>query len=81
MGLPIHITFHINQIYFLCKLSQGQLVKVASCLVQRKKTHFHNIVSGVQLILSNNGYIWMEPTSGEDVETGGFVQNLEVGFK
>ncbi|CAL1292101.1 unnamed protein product [Larinioides sclopetarius] len=59
------------------KLSQGQLVKVPPSLVQRTKTHFHNIVSGVQLILSNNGYIWIAPTSGEDVETGGFVQNLE----
>ncbi|KAG8181427.1 hypothetical protein JTE90_018894 [Oedothorax gibbosus] len=60
------------------KLSQGQLVKVDSSLIQRKKTHFHSgIVSGIQLILSNNGYIWIAPTSGEDVETGGFVQNLE----
>ncbi|GFY37928.1 exosome complex component RRP4 [Trichonephila inaurata madagascariensis] len=59
------------------KLSQGQLVKVPSYLIQRTKTHFHNIISGIQLILSNNGYIWMFPTTGEDVETGGFVQNLE----
>ncbi|GFS32888.1 exosome complex component RRP4 [Nephila pilipes] len=59
------------------KLSQGQLVKVPSYLIQRTKTHFHNIVSGVQLILSNNGYIWISPISGEGVETGGFVQNLE----
>jgi len=59
------------------KLSQGQLVKVPSSLVQRKKTHFHNIVSGIQLILSNNGYIWISPSSVEDVETGGFAQNLE----
>lgn len=59
------------------KLSQGHLVKVPSSLVQRKKTHFHNIVSGIQIILSNNGYIWISPSSVEDVETGGFVQNLE----
>ncbi|XP_035218865.1 exosome complex component RRP4-like isoform X3 [Stegodyphus dumicola] len=59
------------------KLSQGQLVKVPSSLVLRKKTHFHDIVSGIQIILSNNGYIWIAPISGEDIETGGFAQNLE----
>ncbi|KFM70497.1 Exosome complex component RRP4, partial [Stegodyphus mimosarum] len=59
------------------KLSQGQLVKVPSSLVLRKKTHFHDIVSGIQVILSNNGYIWIAPISGEDIETGGFAQNLE----
>lgn len=63
------------------KLSQGQLVKVPSSLVQRKKTHFHNIVSGIQIILSNNGYIWISPSSGEDGETGGYVQNLECVSK
>ncbi|XP_042900117.1 exosome complex component RRP4 [Parasteatoda tepidariorum] len=59
------------------KVSQGQLVKVPASLIQRKKTHFHNIVSGIQIILSNNGYIWISPASAEDVETGGFAENLE----
>ncbi|GIX84780.1 exosome complex component RRP4 [Caerostris extrusa] len=59
------------------KLSQGVLVKVPSSLIQRGKIHFHNIVSGVQIILSNNGYIWISPTTGGDVETGGFTENFE----
>ncbi|GIX78827.1 exosome complex component RRP4 [Caerostris extrusa] len=59
------------------KLSQGVFVKVPSSLIQRHKIHFHNIVGGVQIILGNNGYIWISPTTGKDVETGGFAENLE----
>lgn len=53
-------------------------MKVPPTLIRRKKTHFHNIISGIQIILSNNGYIWIAPQSLEDVETGGYAENLQV---
>ncbi|GIX84782.1 exosome complex component RRP4 [Caerostris extrusa] len=68
---------HHFEVEDLISLSQGVLVKVPSSLIQRGKIHFHNIVSGVQIILSNNGYIWISPTTGGDVETGGFTENFE----
>lgn len=32
----------------------------------------------MQVILSNNGYIWISPQSTEEVETGGYIENLQV---
>ncbi|XP_069697991.1 exosome complex component RRP4 isoform X1 [Periplaneta americana] len=61
------------------KLSQGVLVKVFPSLVKRRKTHFHNLPCGANVILGNNGFIWICPTingGGED-GLGGFTQNLE----
>lgn len=61
------------------KLSQGILVKVLPSLVKRRKTHFHNLPCGASIVLGNNGYIWICPTtsSGGDDNMGGFTQNLE----
>ncbi|RZF41731.1 hypothetical protein LSTR_LSTR014079 [Laodelphax striatellus] len=60
------------------KLSQGILVKVCPALVKRCKTHFQKLPFGVSLILSNNGYIWIYPTSDlNEEEGGGFLQNLD----
>lgn len=59
------------------KLSQGILVKVFPSLIKRRKTHFHNLPCGVSIILGNNGFIWISPTSTSESENdGGFTQNL-----
>ena len=54
------------------KLSQGFLLKVNPSLIRRQKNHFHN-----NMIVGNNGYVWICPTLQEDT-AGGFVQDLEV---
>lgn len=60
------------------KLSQGVLVKVFPSLVKRCKTHFHNLACGATVILGNNGFIWIAPTSSaEGEDDGGFNQNLQ----
>lgn len=52
------------------KLSQGSLLKVSPSLVKRRKTHFLRLPCGVNVILGNNGYIWISPGS-EDESSGG----------
>jgi len=60
------------------KLSQGVLVTVAPSLVLRRKNHFHDLPCGATVVLGNNGYIWICPTTTtEDTGTGGYVQDLE----
>jgi len=55
------------------------MVEVSPSLVQRRKTHFHNLACGASVILGNNGYIWIYPTvsAEQDVATGGYEQSLE----
>lgn len=62
------------------KLGQGTLVTVSPSLVKRRKTHFHNLPCGAQIILGNNGYIWISPILSEQTEDatgGGYEQDLE----
>ncbi|XP_015788452.1 exosome complex component RRP4 [Tetranychus urticae] len=59
------------------KLGQGVLLRVSPSLVERRKTHFHNLPCGVHLILGNNGYIWISLPVSEGVESGGFAINLD----
>ncbi|XP_076441452.1 exosome complex component RRP4-like [Babylonia areolata] len=58
------------------KLGQGVLLQVPASLVKRRKTHFHTLPCGVKIILGNNGYIWLTPTSTEESNTGGYTVNL-----
>lgn len=62
------------------KLSQGTLVTVSPSLIKRRKTHFHQLPCGASVILGNNGYVWIYPTtsSDEEGEGGGFSQNMGV---
>jgi len=61
------------------KLSQGTLVTVSPSLIKRRKTHFHQLPCGASVILGNNGYVWIYPTTGSDEsEGGGFAQNVGV---
>uniref|UniRef100_U3IYI7 Exosome complex component RRP4 n=2 Tax=Anas TaxID=8835 RepID=U3IYI7_ANAPP len=60
------------------KLGQGVLVQVSPSLVKRQKTHFHDLPCGASVILGNNGFIWIYPTTEQkDEEAGGFTTNLE----
>ncbi len=64
---------------FVYQLSQGTLYNVSPSLIQRRKTHFHNLPCGATVILGNNGYVWICPTEGEMTEqSGGYELNLEV---
>ena len=60
------------------KLSQGCLLKVSPSLIKRRKTHFLRLPCGANVILGNNGYIWISPTSTSDESSGGFAQNLTM---
>ncbi|NWH97080.1 EXOS2 protein, partial [Tichodroma muraria] len=60
------------------KLGQGVLVQVSPSLVKRQKTHFHDLPCGASVILGNNGFIWIYPTSEQkDDEAGGYTASLE----
>lgn len=59
------------------KLGQGVLLRVSPSLVERRKTHFHNLPCGAHVILGNNGYIWISQPISEGVESGGFAVNLD----
>ena len=60
------------------KLSQGCLLKVSPSLIKRRKTHFLRLPCGANVILGNNGYIWISTTSTSDESSGGFAQNLTM---
>lgn len=44
------------------KLTQGQFVEVPPLIVKRCKQHFHSLDFGVDIILGNNGYVWIQKT-------------------
>lgn len=60
------------------KLSQGTMIRVSPSLVKRRKTHFHRLPCGANVILGNNGYIWISPSTISEDDAGGFAQNLSV---
>lgn len=61
------------------KLSQGIMLKVPPMLIQRKKTHFHNLENGASLILGNNGYVWIGAhVQNVDRSEGGFTEDLSL---
>eukprot|EP01116_Phalansterium_solitarium_P008759 TRINITY_DN22727_c0_g1_i1.p1 TRINITY_DN22727_c0_g1~~TRINITY_DN22727_c0_g1_i1.p1 ORF type:complete len:301 (+),score=82.48 TRINITY_DN22727_c0_g1_i1:90-992(+) len=49
------------------KLTNGQLVKVHSALIKRVKNHFHQFAFGVDVIVGNNGLIWVGPRVKEEI--------------
>lgn len=63
--------------YIFEQLGQGVLLKVQSSLIKRSKNHFHNLAVGISIILGNNGYIWIEPTSNENKDLVGFEDELD----
>eukprot|EP00744_Colponema_vietnamica_P005096 GILI01007499.1.p1 GENE.GILI01007499.1~~GILI01007499.1.p1 ORF type:complete len:320 (-),score=69.57 GILI01007499.1:234-1151(-) len=53
------------------KLMNGLFVRVLPALVKRVKHHFHSFPCGVDVILGNNGYIWVSETrQTKDQEEG-----------
>ncbi|KAL6420454.1 hypothetical protein ACFW04_014446 [Cataglyphis niger] len=59
------------------KLSQGIMLKVPPMLIQRKKTHYHNLENGATLILGYNGYVWIGANiQNVDKSEGGFTEDL-----
>lgn len=59
------------------KLGQGILVKVSPSLIERRKTHFFNLVCGAHVIIANNGNIWISQVVSEGAESGGFALNYD----
>jgi exosome complex component RRP4 len=45
------------------KLEGGVFLSVSPALIKRAKNHFHSLSCGVDIILGNNGYCWIAPTS------------------
>lgn len=58
------------------KLGQGTLVLVSPSLIKRCKIHFHSLPCGVQVILGNNGYVWICPLPSE--EGTKFFQSVDM---
>lgn len=58
------------------KLGQGTLVLVSPSLIKRCKIHFHSLPCGVQVILGNNGYVWICPLPSE--EGTKYVQSVDM---
>lgn len=50
------------------KLSQGQFVRVPALSIKRCKQHFHTLECGVNVILGNNGHVWVTGASPEGQE-------------
>lgn len=60
------------------KLGQGVLVRVSPSLIERRKTHFHNLPCGAHIILGNNGFIWISKSWSEGAESGGFILDVSL---
>lgn len=45
------------------QLLQGVLVKVFPSLIRRRRNHFHVLPCGISMIIGNNGFIWISPTT------------------
>jgi exosome complex component RRP4 len=43
------------------KLEGGQFLSVSASLMKRCKSSFHSLAGGIEVILGNNGYIWIAP--------------------
>ena len=51
------------------KLMNGQFINVPCGLIKRCKQHFHSLSMGVDIILGNNGFVWLNPTETKQIET------------
>jgi exosome complex RNA-binding protein Rrp4 len=72
-----HLTKIKLKLTFFVQLGQGVLIKVQSSLIKRSKNHFHNLTVGISIILGNNGYIWIEPTSNDNKDLVGLEDEFE----
>lgn len=58
------LVLHVPKSYF--KLDNGIFIAVPPSLIRRVKTHFCSLSCGIDVILGNNGYIWISPSLSED---------------
>jgi exosome complex component RRP4 len=58
------IALHVPKSYH--KLDNGVFVSVSPSLIRRVKTHFCSLPCGIDIIIGNNGYIWITPSLTED---------------
>jgi len=63
------------------KLINGQLVKVPSALIKRVKNHFFSFSFGVDIILGNNGNIWISAPEKKPMDLNQEVMSAEVRAK
>ena len=63
------------------KLVNGVFVKVNNCLIKRTNKHFLSLDAeiGVDIILGNNGYIWMTNTKTKDEQNK--IMNFAKQYK
>eukprot|EP00871_Galdieria_phlegrea_P004249 jgi/Galph1/4825/GphlegSOOS_G3494.1 len=59
------------------KLENGVFISVSPQLVKRSKKHFHHLPCGVDIILGNNGYIWIYHASGDSEEAEEHMSGVE----
>lgn len=52
------------------KLTNGQFLQVPPMIVKRCKQHFHTLDFGIDMILGNNGYCWVQKTVEQKEEEG-----------
>lgn len=58
-GMQLHIRTKYG------KLGEGVLIRVSPSLIRRSTTHFHELDCGCNMIIGNNGFIWIYPQSEE----------------
>ena len=58
------LALHVPKSYH--KLDNGVFVSVPPSLIRRVKTHFCSLPCGVDVVLGNNGYIWISPSLTEE---------------
>lgn len=57
------------------KLTNGQFVRVPALSIKRCKQHFHALECGVDVILGNNGHVWVTSTDPENREKVARISN------
>jgi exosome complex component RRP4 len=60
------------------KLRYGIFVTVPAGLVKRAKQHFHTLRCDVDVILGNNGYIWVTATTAADKKANAELNSSEA---
>ena len=63
------------------KLVNGLFVRVSNCLIKRTNTHFISMDAqwGIDLILGNNGYVWITNTKSKEEQTK--IMNFAKEYK
>lgn len=68
---PFDHCTHTNPNRALCFPFFLQFVRVPALSIKRCKQHFHSLVCGVDVILGNNGHVWIQATPTHSENTSG----------